>query len=53
MNPSQSWDSLQDAPKNCHMLHGDGDCNKVKLLSHQRWLLKLLQPKGNSPPCQA
>ena len=45
--------SLQDAPKNCFMLYGDGNCSKVKLLSHQRQLLKLPQPKQNSPSCQA
>ena len=48
-----SWDSLQDAPTNHYLLHGHGNCSKVKLLSHQRWLLKLLQPEGNPPPCQA
>ena len=48
-----SWDSLQDAPTNCYLLHGDGNHGKVKLLSCQRWMLKLLQPKGNPPPCQA
>ena len=40
-----SWDSLQDAPKNHDVLHGNGNCSKFKLLSHQRWLLKLLQPE--------
>ena len=30
-----SWDFLQDAPINHHMLHGDGDCSKVKLLCCQ------------------
>ena len=48
-----SWDSLQDVPMNHHMLHGNGDGSEVKLLSHQGGLLELLQPMGNSPPCQA
>ena len=30
---------LQDAPTNHYLLHGDGNCSKVKLLSHQEWLL--------------
>ena len=48
-----SWDSLQDAPTNHYLLHGDGNCSKVKLFSCQSWLLKLLQPEGNPPSCQA
>ena len=32
-----SWDSLQDAPMNHYLLHGDGNHSKVKLLSHKRW----------------
>ena len=38
---------------NHYMLHGDGNQSKIKLLSCQRWLLKLLQPEGNPPSCQA
>ena len=45
--------SIHTTPIYCYMLHGDGDHGKVKLLSWQRWLLELLQPKRDLSSCQA
>ena len=45
-------DSLQDAPMNCYLLHGDGNHSTIQLLSCQRGLLKFLQPEGNPPSRQ-